>query len=237
MRPRPRFDLLAPHYRWIEAATFGPFLQWCRTALLPYLTTCQRALVLGDGNGRFLAELLRTNSTVIVDALDISPAMTALARRRIGETERLRFRVTDVRRASFAPESYDLVVTNFFLDCFPHADLERLIPALATALAPGGGWVVGDFRVPERGWRRWFGRGALASMYAFFRLTTRLPARELVDPDPLLRASGLTVEREESRLGGFLSAKLWVKSGFRVFWDQLRSPAEMMGEPLGRAAR
>ena len=102
-------------------------------------------------------------------------------------------------------------MTNFFLDCFPTDQLERLIPRLAAALEPGGRWVVGDFRLPERGWPRVVSRAALAAMYAFFRLTTRLPTRRLVDPDPFLRRCGLTLAREESRWRGFLSARVWMK--------------------------
>jgi SAM-dependent methyltransferase len=209
--PRPNFDALARHYRWIEAITFGPLLQWCRTALMPQMLTTQRALILGDGNGRFLAELLAANSSVGVDAIDISPAMAALARQRIGDTSRVHFHVVDARLASFPVGSYDLIVTNFFLDCFGPHDLERLIPSLAATLEPGGRWVVGDFRLPARGWRRIAGRAALAAMYAFFRLATRLPAQQLVDPDPILRGAGLRLDAEKSRLGGFLSARLWVK--------------------------
>lgn len=211
MTPRPNFDTLAPHYRWIEKATFGSLLQWCRTALLPEMLAVRHALVLGDGNGRFLAELLAANPSVTVDAIDISPAMVELARHRVGETGRVRFLITDARSKPFAPASYDLIVTNFFLDCFPENDLDRLIARLAAALEPGGRWIVGDFRIPTHGWRRLVGRAALAAMYAFFRFTTGLPARRLVDPDPWLRRCGLALAREESRLSGFLSARLWVK--------------------------
>jgi len=210
--PRPNFDALAPHYRWIEAITFGPLLQWCRTAFLTEMLTSRRALVLGDGNGRFLADLLAANSRVVVDAIDISPAMVRLARQRIRASERVWFHMADARLASFPHARYDLIVTNFFLDCFGPRDLERLIPALADALEPGGQWVVGDFRLPAHGWPRIGGRAALAVMYAFFQMATRLPAQKLVDPDPLLRSAGLRLVDEKTRLGGFLSARLWVKS-------------------------
>jgi SAM-dependent methyltransferase len=208
----PNFDALASHYRWIEAVTFGPLLQWCRVALLPQMLVARRALVLGDGNGRFLAELLTANSAVVVDAIDISPAMVELARRRVGSSDRVRFRIADARGASFPLASYDLIVTNFFLDCFRQRELEELIPGLAAALEPGGRWAVADFRLPEHGWARWAGHAALTAMYAFFKLATRLPASRLVDPDPILRQCGLTLDRQVSRLRGFLSARFWVKS-------------------------
>jgi ubiquinone/menaquinone biosynthesis C-methylase UbiE len=209
--PRPNFDALAPHYHWIETLAFGSQLQWCRTALLAEMVSVRRALVLGDGNGRFVAELLAANPSVLVDAIDISPAMVELARQRVAETGRVRFRVADARSTSFMPASYDLIVTNFFLDCFPKDDLARLIPRLAAVLEPGGRWVVGDFRLPARGWPRLAGRAALAAMYAFFRLATGMPTRRLVDPDPILWRCSLALVREESRWRGLLSARLWMK--------------------------
>ena len=62
---------------------------------MPVMLTARRALVLGDGNGRFLAELLAANRSVAVDAIDISPMMVELACRRVGETDRVRFLVAD----------------------------------------------------------------------------------------------------------------------------------------------
>ena len=79
MTPRPSFDLLAPAYQSLEQLAFGGLLHWCRTAHLARLAACRRALVLGDGDGRFLADLLRANPTLEVDSVDISPGISVLA--------------------------------------------------------------------------------------------------------------------------------------------------------------
>ncbi|VTU02466.1 Methyltransferase type 12 OS=Granulicella mallensis (strain ATCC BAA-1857 / DSM 23137 / MP5ACTX8) GN=AciX8_1681 PE=4 SV=1: Methyltransf_18 [Gemmataceae bacterium] len=208
---RPNFDALAPHYRWLEAVTFGPLLQWCRTAFLPQLRDARRALVLGDGNGRFLAALLAVTPDVAVDAVDISPGMTALARRRTGNSPRVRFLVADAREHPLRAAEYDLVVTNFFLDCFGPRDLELVISRLVAALAPGGRFVIGDFRVPSGRFAGPAAALALAAMYAAFRLTTRLSAGRLVDPSPMLAGAGLKFVEERTRLHGFLTAQLWRK--------------------------
>src|SRR6185437_1080687 len=57
----PKFDRLARVYRWMEWLSFGPYLSRCRRAFLPQLRDARRALVLGDGDGRFTAALLRRN--------------------------------------------------------------------------------------------------------------------------------------------------------------------------------
>jgi SAM-dependent methyltransferase len=195
MPPSPTFDGLAPHYRWLERLTFGDRLQWCRAALLPCVADSRRVLVVGDGNGRFLEAFLRANPVAAVDAVDISPGMTRLARTRVGGTERVRFHVADVRTDPLPGSGYDLVVTNFVLDCFPADQLEVVIDRLAEVCGPGG--------------RRTAGRVALTGMYAFFRAITRIPARRLVDPGPMLAARGFAPIVEASRWGGFLSARLW----------------------------
>ena len=213
----PRFDGLAPHYAWMEAVTHGGLLHWCRTALVGELLDARRVLVLGEGDGRFLAAFLEANRAAAVDAIDISPAMVALARGRVarvpGAAARVRWHVADVRRFEPPAPAYDLVVTNFVLDCITAADLGPLVARLAARLPPGGRWLLGDFALPEGRAGRLAARAALAVMYAFFRLAARVPAGRLTDPRPLLRAHGLVPEREERRLGGYLTASLWRKPG------------------------
>ena len=204
----PRFDALAPHYSWIEALTFGGLLQWCRTALVSDLADAQRVLILGEGDGRFVRTFLAHNPTATVHVVDGSPRMVDLARRRAG-SERVTWQVADARAVEYPRAEYDLIVTNFFLDCFGPADLDRLIPRVAVALRPDGRWLLGDFRIPAGRLAEAASRVALTVMYGFFRLTTRLPASRLVDPRPLLLAHGLTPLQTEWRLGGFLTSELW----------------------------
>lgn len=211
----PRFDPLAQHYLWMERVSFGDRLHRCRTAMLGRMSAARRALVLGDGDGRFLCELLRTNPVVTVHAIDGSKGMTAEAERRVaaipGGRERVQFQTADARTVPLPTAAYDLIVSHFFLDCFPRGQLAEVVPRVAAACAPGGEWVVGDFRAPQRGAAKHLGQLALFGMYAFFRLVTGLPAGRLVDPDPFLRESGLRLADEWSALGGFLSCKAWQK--------------------------
>jgi ubiquinone/menaquinone biosynthesis C-methylase UbiE len=214
--PRPTFDRLAPLYHALERLSYGGILHWCRTAHLHRLAARRKALILGDGDGRFLADFLRANAFARVDSLDISPAMVRLARQRIsaipGAAGRVRFVTGDARAVALPDAGYDLVVTNFFLDCFPADQLAALIDRLTAACDRDAVWVDGDFRQPPRGWPRLAARSLLAGMYAFFRLTTRIPARRLVDPAPLLVARGFDLESEVTRLRGFLSSRLWVRT-------------------------
>src|SRR5687768_4095337 len=77
------FDRLAPHYRWLEWILAGPKLQRCRTAFLPVITPPRHALLIGEGNGRFLVELLRAHPCVRVLCVDASARMLECARARL----------------------------------------------------------------------------------------------------------------------------------------------------------
>jgi len=204
------FDALARDYWWLEAVSFGPLLQQCRTAHLERLLDSHHALVVGDGDGRFIAALLRSAPHLRVDAIDISPGMIRQARRRTEfASDRIRFTIGDILTTPLPEDSYDLIITNFFLDCFPAETLSMVINRLATAATQESRWLVSDFAIPPGKWKAPAAHIALTIMYRFFRITTQLPANELFDPSDDLRRNGFTPIAEWSRLGGFLTSGLW----------------------------
>ena len=77
------FDTVAGAYRWLEYLTFGRLLEQIRFAHIRSLTDRKRALILGDGDGRFLARLTAQNSLLRADAVDSSAKMLSLVRARI----------------------------------------------------------------------------------------------------------------------------------------------------------
>ncbi|MCU1248095.1 MAG: methyltransferase type 12 [Edaphobacter sp.] len=67
MKPiEPSFDRIARPYHWLEYLTLGKALERCRNHHLPQLLDRRHALVLGDGDGRFLAQLLKQNPNLLV---------------------------------------------------------------------------------------------------------------------------------------------------------------------------
>jgi hypothetical protein len=106
---------------------------------------------------------------------------------------------------------FDLIATQFFLDCFGEEELRRTIAKLAGLLHAGGTWIVADFQVPTSGWRRGRAQVVLALAYGFFRMTTRLPAKRLIAPQPFLKAEGLELEARVELNFGLLYAELWRK--------------------------
>src|SRR5262249_30449875 len=104
----PDFGRLARVYRWMEWFNFGPFLWRCRCAFLGMLGKRRAALVLGDGDGRFTARLLRESAHITIDAVDASEAMLSEMRRRTGtSSSRVQTYLSDARGFRPARRDYD----------------------------------------------------------------------------------------------------------------------------------
>ena len=177
-------DFLAPHYWWIERLGMGRALERRRLWFLPEIGNARRALVLGDGDGRFLRAFVRRNSVVRADYVDLSAGMLELARQKAG-VERVDYQRADARTMEFAAGEYDLIATHFFFDCFGGDELEALIGRIAKAAKPGARWIVSEFRDSS-----FVARLVVRFLYLFFRITTGLKTRMLVDHRPILQSQG-----------------------------------------------
>jgi SAM-dependent methyltransferase len=215
MSATPDFNGLARIYRWMEFASFGPWLWLTRRTYLNRMMGARRALVLGDGDGRFTARLLRENRDVRVDALDASAAMLDALLRRCGpDAQRVRVHLTDIRKWQFpAPivaPAYDLVATHFLLDCLTTQEVRQLAVRVRGAVEPGALWVLSEFAIPEGRLARTVSRRIVAALYFCFGLLTGMTVRRLPDYGPALRDAGFELADRRARLGGLLVAELWV---------------------------
>jgi ubiquinone/menaquinone biosynthesis C-methylase UbiE len=206
----PNFDGLAHIYRCIELVTFGPWLERCRCAFLGDLARCRRAAILGDGDGRFTAQLLRESPTIEIDAVDLSAAMLRTLLRRAGTSaERVHLHCADARTWQPAHSPYDLVATHFFLDCLTEDEVRSLAQKLRSALSPSGLWVVSEFAIPEAAFGRWVARPVIWLLYRTFGLLTGLTVRKLPDYASVLRTAGFTLRQRRGFLRGLLTAEIW----------------------------
>jgi ubiquinone/menaquinone biosynthesis C-methylase UbiE len=209
------FDLLAPHYRWMECVLAGRKLQSCRTRFLDELASARNVLLLGEGNGRFLSELLQRNPAATITCVDASRGMQAAARRRLTKNRfdlsRVTFLHRDALDCDLHPNQYDAIATHFFLDCFTPEQLQQLTQRIARWATPDARWILSDFQRPDRGPKRWRAEAILALMYIFFRAATRLPARKLTEPRPYLERSGFRLARRAVTEWGLLYTELWRK--------------------------
>lgn len=207
------FDLLAPHYRWMEIVLAGEKLQRCRTAFLDRVAGTENVLILGEGNGRFLLECRRKLPRAKIVCVDASAGMLAAAQKRLagqGDDRRgIDFICADALAWRPPEIEFDLIVTHFFLDCFRREQLELLIGKMARSAAPRANWLLGDFQCAEAGLRRHRSRLILWSMYRFFRVVTHLSAKSLTPPDDFLQKHGFVLRERLVRDWGLLHSDWW----------------------------
>jgi SAM-dependent methyltransferase len=212
----PNFDRLAPIYQFAEYLTLGPLLQRTRTALLNQLGDPRHALVLGDGDGRFLTQLLLRYPACTALAVDTSAAMLARLRRRAHRrvpTATARLSTLHADALTLDPTTLtdhpDLITTHFFLDCLTQPELNALVARLAPQLTPGGLWLLSDFTLPPRRVLRPLAAVYIRALYLAFRLLTGLRVTRLPDPQSALRRAGLRLLARRTLLFGLLYAELW----------------------------
>jgi SAM-dependent methyltransferase len=207
------FNPIARPYRWLEYLSFGPWLVRCRSAQLAHLTNAHRALLLGDGDGRFLARLMAANTTLTVDVVDSSPSMLRLLDRRIrraGPQARQRICLHPADALEWSPSgSYDLVVSHFFLDCFFASQLERLFDRILPHLRPGAQWVISEFAIPRNAFAAYLAGGLIGLLYRAFGLLTGLPVRALPDYAAALLRRGFVLRQDRRYLAGLLCSQVW----------------------------
>lgn len=204
----PDFDRIARPYRFLEYLTLGSLLKRCRNRHLPQLLNQRRALVLGDGDGRFLSALLQCNPLLQADAVDASPAMLRLLEDRCASAKP-RLRIFHSDAVAFVPDrTYDLVVTHFFLDCLTQDELETLIDRVVPALSPRALWLVSDFRIPE-GPIKLPARVLIRGLYLAFRVLTGLRVTHLPDYESPLVEAGFDRVAQRRSFAAILSTELW----------------------------
>lgn len=205
------YDRLAPWYATIERCVFGRRLERARRQLLGELPRFQRALVLGDGDGRILAELIDRDRASQFISLDHSRRMLALQQRRVPKSEhhRIAWLHADARDLPLAANHFDLLVTICLTDCFERPTLQTAIVDWTARTTAAAIWWHVDFIMPRGRLARILAATTSAAMHAFFRWQTDLPNRHLDDPDPLIQAAGWAPLATQSMSHPFIRSRLY----------------------------
>jgi ubiquinone/menaquinone biosynthesis C-methylase UbiE len=202
------FDRLAPFYRAMEFFTAGGKLQKCRTAFLNDIPIPRRVLIAGEGHGKFLPECVRKFPESDITVVDSSGKMLEIARKQT-TSPHVEFVLADMLAWDAPPGGYDLIVTNFFLDCFSADTLPVVVSRLGRLATPEAHWLLADFRVADGRAAGLRSRAILTLLYLFFRIICRLQARALIPPDSLLQDAGFTRHRIELTEWGLLKSEWW----------------------------
>ena len=204
-------DPVARVYRWLEYAAFGRTLERARFDFLGQAATARRVIIVGEGDGRFLARLLKCNPEANIAVVDCSARMIELARRRVRarDRERVQFHHLDAAAERLPDGPFDLAVTHFFFDIIETHEAESVIANLDARLTPQARWLLSEFQVPAGAARGIHARLWLRSMYGFFQATTKLRANRLSPYRELLACRGWRETASRERRLGMIRSQMW----------------------------
>ncbi|MEL6254512.1 MAG: class I SAM-dependent methyltransferase, partial [Bacteroidota bacterium] len=141
-----RFDSLAFIYDILVRLVFGKSLKKAQTHYLNKLPDQGKLLILGGGTGWIVEEIGKRKPALEMVYVEASEKMIALARKKSKAV------VIDFVHGNeqMIPEknSYDAVLTPFFLDLFAPVRLFASMSLIDQALHENGKWFFVDFYVP-----------------------------------------------------------------------------------------
>lgn len=183
------FNIVAPFYDALARLVFGYRLERAQQFFLNEVGPSTKVLIVGGGSGKIL-EWLPKELNLKVDYVEISDGMLNRAMKRKKHGNHISFKMKDVFEVN---DSYDIIITNFFLDCFPEEKLIEVITHLKLQLNEEGAWLVTDFSLPNT-----YKQSVLLwMMHTFFRLMARLESTRLQDIKGSLAICGLKIRKEQ----------------------------------------
>lgn len=103
-----------------------------------------RVLDVGAGTGLLAAMVRNKLPQAQIDLVDMSESMLEVARRRFADDPGVGYIVADYSVHTFAPGSYDLIVSSLSIHHLEHEAKRNLFKKLYEALTPGGVFVNAD---------------------------------------------------------------------------------------------
>ena len=176
------FDRLASVYDLLAQMVFGRQLDQAQQVFLTELALHDKVLIVGGGTGKVL-EWLPPELAVQVDYLELSEKMMAKAKRRKSSASLTHFYHGDILEHE---GSYDVIIANFFLDCFSEEVLHRVLRKLSGMMDKSSTLIVTDFKQA----RRRNNQLLQQVMHWFFRLSSNLDADHLLDLHKALLHAG-----------------------------------------------
>lgn len=191
------FNLIAPIYDRLSFMVFGRTLRDAQIKNLNDVQPACKVLIVGGGTGEVLEWL--PNADLHVTFVELSKGMLEKAKIRNGRLDRnkVEFVNTDVMKIQ---GTFDLIITNFFLDCFSPEKLQIVLAHLKTLLDSSGQIFVTDFVNSDKLKHRML----LKLMHSFFRIFSSLESKELADIPSAIEQAGFRKIRFQKLEQGFL---------------------------------
>ena len=203
------FDLVANFYPLLEQLVFGSTLNQARGFFSREIGAGKEVLLIGEGNGRFLCEMMKqTSSACSFTVVDSSARMLAAARRRIApitSNRSVEWICAEFLKWQAPRVLYDRVVTHFFLDLFRPDGICQIVEKISRITTADALWVNVDFTPEGRGLQE---KILMWAQYRFFQGWSGIEACRLADARPWIRREGWKIREERSLKSGWISGYL-----------------------------
>lgn len=208
------YDRIASNYDRLSRLIFGKSIVRAQQALLPYVNSPARMLIVGGGTGWILEEIARLSpSGLAIDYVEISSNMLDLARKRDFKENQVIFVHAGIEDYT-APEKYDVIMTPFLFDNFSRERAREVFEKLDKMLKIGALWLFTDFHIDQNLSRIWQ-KALLRSMYIFFKNISHVEADQLPDMPRHFANNDYYLTFETFYFGRFIRSAAYRKSGDR----------------------
>lgn len=168
----------------------------------------RNVLMVGEGPGRFLREFRRKYPEARITVVEGSARMVEIARRRMPEGDQTLF-IHSMISDWDTDERFDLIVTNFLLDCLSAAEVEEIVKKLAYTTTSGAEWWIAEFDVPDSIFGKWRSRLIIKLLYGFFEWVAGVKAKNIHSPAEALHKEGFILAARQTFSWGLLKGERW----------------------------
>jgi ubiquinone/menaquinone biosynthesis C-methylase UbiE len=201
------YDSIAWFYDVLSRLVYGKTIINAQVALLPFIRSNSRVLIVGGGTGWILEKLTQLQPKgLYIDYVESSAKMIELSKKRHVGNNLVSF--INLPAENFEGTGlYDVIFTPFFFDNFSHQKIEALFNRLQNLLKDQGIWLYADF-VHNKNENRLWQKFLLNAMYLFFHVTCHIETHALIDMEPYFK-NAYNPLFEKSFYAGFIKAMAW----------------------------
>lgn len=202
------FDNIAWIYDSLAWVVFRGNIRKAQLHFLSSIKPDSKVLVIGGGTGWLLDELDGFGKLMIIDYVEASGKMLELSKsKQPFENIEVNF-IHGTHEKIAVNSSYDVVITNFFLDVFKADSLHLVMDKLDSHLKNDGQWIMTDFVNTEKFWQKLL----IRLMYTFFRISSNLEGSKLLDFDLYFKKKGLNLIEQKNSFYGMIVSRIYGKS-------------------------
>ncbi len=173
------YNTIAPIYDFLAELVYGKDILEAQKTYLSKIPKNANVLIIGGGTGKILHEIVKQHPNCTIDYVEASDKMLEIAHQKIVSSNINLIHGTE----NNLTETYDVIITAFFLDLFPFPKLVSVLQKVERHLNKGGILLATDF-FPTKTLRS---KMLYFLMKNFFRIFTGLQSKKLYNFDDLLK--------------------------------------------------